>query len=69
MKKQLQNLAVLGTSTLASSGAFAAAAAAVDVADVTGTIANQLVPIGLVGAAVILLIVVVKAYKWIRRAF
>jgi len=65
------NLRLLSAAALSAvtSASFAAAGAAVTVTDVTGTIDNQLVPIGLVGAAVLALIVMVKAYKWIRRAF
>lgn len=55
----------------AVSGFFAttpALAAAVDVADVVTDIGAQLVPVGLIGTAVLLLIVGIKAYKWVRRA-
>ena len=48
--------------------AGAANAAAVDVTTVTADIAAQAVPIGLVGAAVLVLIVGVKAFKWVRAA-
>lgn len=58
----------LASASLVSGLAFAAPGAAVDVSDVTGTIAAQLVPIGLVGAAVLGVVVAIKAYKWIRRA-
>lgn len=53
---------------LVAGGAHAAAGTAVDVADVTGTIAAQLVPIGLVGVAVLGVVVAVKAFKWVRGA-
>lgn len=43
-------------------------AAAVDVAAVVTDIGAQLVPVGLIGSAVLLLIVGIKAYKWVRRA-
>lgn len=43
-------------------------AVGVDVTSVVTTIGDQLTPIGLVGAAVLSLIVAIKAYKWVRRA-
>lgn len=45
-----------------------ASAAGIDVTSVVTTISDQLTPIGLVGAAVLSLIVAIKAYKWVRRA-
>lgn len=65
MKAKLLLLAGLAMSSIA---AQAAPGSAVDVTDVTGTIAAQLVPIGLVGAAVLGVVVAIKAYKWVRRA-
>lgn len=53
---------------LAAGVASAAPTAAIDVADVTTSISNQLAPIGLVGAGILGLHVAVKAYKWIRAA-
>lgn len=55
-------------SMFASVAAFATAPAAPSVTDVTGYIESLAVPIGLVGAAVLILTLGVKAYKWIRRA-
>jgi len=50
-------------------GASAAShAAAIDVAAVVTDIAAQAVPVGLIGAAVLLLVVGIKAFKWVRRA-
>ena len=43
-------------------------AAAVDVASVVTDIAAQAVPVGLIGAAVLLIFVGVKAFKWVRMA-
>jgi hypothetical protein len=51
-----------------SSVAQAAPAAAVDVTDITGTLTNQITPIGLVMAAGLTLAAIVVGYKWIRRA-
>jgi hypothetical protein len=54
-------IAGLGLSSLAN-------AAAVDVTAVTTDIAAQAAPIAAVGAAVLVLMVGVKAFKWVRRA-
>jgi len=43
-------------------------AAAVDVTAVVTDIGAQAVPIGLIGAAVMLIFVAVKAFKWVRSA-
>lgn len=45
-----------------------AMAQAIDVTDVVADIAAQAVPVGLIGSAVLLLIVGIKAFKWVRRA-
>lgn len=62
----MKKLLVLAAA-LVSSAAFAVPAA-VDVTDTVATIGAQLVPIGLVGAAVLGITVAIKAYKWVRRA-
>lgn len=55
-----------------AAGAIAAASAAnagaVDVAGVVTDIGAQAAPIGLIGAAVLLIYVGVKAFKWVRAA-
>jgi len=43
-------------------------AAAVDVADVVTDIGAQAAPVAAIGAAVLLLLVAIKAFKWVRRA-
>lgn len=43
-------------------------AAAVDVAAVTTDIAAQAAPVAAIGAAVLILMVGIKAFKWVRRA-
>nr|WP_315489894.1 major capsid protein [uncultured Rhodoferax sp.] len=48
--------------------AGASQAAAVDVAAVVTDIAAQAAPIGLIGSAVLLIYVAVKAFKWVRSA-
>lgn len=58
--------AVLGGSALAL--AAGAANAAVDVAAVTTEISGALAPIGAIGAGVLLVLVAIKTYKWVRRA-
>ena len=42
--------------------------AAIDVAGVVTEIAASTTPIGLIGAAVLLVVVAVAAFKWVRRA-
>ncbi len=49
-------------------GASPVFAAAVDVTDVVADIALQAAPVAAIGAAVLLLIVGIKAFKWVRRA-
>lgn len=43
-------------------------AAAIDVSDVTADIAAQAAPVAAIGAAVLLLYVGIKAFKWVRKA-
>ncbi|MGN8002357.1 major capsid protein [Acidovorax sp. 22279] len=43
-------------------------AAAIDVAAVTTDIAAQAAPVAAIGAAVLLLYVGIKAFKWVRKA-
>lgn len=54
-------LGLLGTAQVAN-------AAAIDVTAVTTDIAAQAAPIAAIGAAVLLLFVGIKAFKWVRRA-
>ena len=49
-------------------GAAAANAAAVDVTDVVDNITAQGASIAAVGAAVLILYVGIKAFKWVRKA-
>lgn len=69
--KTLQNRLALAAASvvalLGSSSAFAVGTA-VDVTAVTADIAAQAAPIAAIGAAVLLLIVGIKAFKWVRRA-
>jgi len=43
-------------------------AAAVDVDDVVLDIAAQIAPVTAIGGGVLLLLVAIKAFKWVRRA-
>lgn len=49
-------------------GATASQAAAIDVAAVVTEIGTQSVPITLIGGAVLLIMVAVKAFRWVRSA-
>lgn len=49
-------------------GVTAAQAAAIDVTAVTTDIASQAVPVGLVGMAILLIYLAIKAFKWVRAA-
>ena len=65
MNKQIQRgLVVVGVLAATAS----ANAAAIDVGDIVTDIAAQATPIGLIDAAVLLLVVGIKAFKWVRSA-
>lgn len=53
---------------LSTLGAFGAANAAIDVAAVVTEVGDTLTPIGLIGAAVLLVYVGIKAFRWVRGA-
>ena len=54
---------------LAMFGFFGVAnASAIDVADVVTAISAQSVPVTLIGTAVLVLLVGIKAFKWVRKA-
>lgn len=53
---------------VAAATAVPAMAAAIDVTDVVTDIAAQAAPIGLIGGAVLVIYVAVKAFKWVRAA-
>ena len=48
--------------------ATGAHAAAIDVGDVVTEIGAQVGPIGLIGSAILLVIVAIAAFGWVRRA-
>ena len=52
----------------AFAGAAAANAAAIDVTAVSADIAAQAAPVAAIGAAVLILFVGIKAFKWVRKA-
>lgn len=65
MKNKLQKLAILA----ATMGTAAAShAAAIDVDAVVTDIGAQAAPIALIGGAVLVIVVGVKAFKWVRSA-
>lgn len=65
MTKQIQN-GLLAAGVLVAT--VAPAQAAVDVTAVVSEISGAAAPIGLIGAAVLVVMVGIKVYKWIRRA-
>lgn len=58
----------LALAALAASTAGLSQAAAIDVAAVVTDIGAQAAPIALIGSAVLLLVVGIKAFKWVRCA-
>lgn len=68
---QLKNrVAALSGLSLATIAPFAMASGGggVDVSDVVAAIEAAATPIGLIGAAVLIVLVAIKVYKWVRRA-
>lgn len=63
-KETLRMGALAAGTTLAG----AANAAAIDVTAITTDIAAQAAPVAAIGAAVLLLFVGIKAFKWVRKA-
>lgn len=57
-----------GLALLLLTGAAMSHAAAIDVTAVVTDIGAQATPIAAIGAAVLLLVVGIKAFKWVRRA-
>ncbi|MDP2034188.1 MAG: major capsid protein [Polaromonas sp.] len=70
MKAKLNFVQLMLAVVFMALAAFAAPAraAAVDVAAIVTDIGAQAVPIGLIGGAVLLIVVAVKAFKWVRSA-
>lgn len=65
-KNKMARLAVVAPAVLLASGAKAAA---IDVTAVVTSIGDTLAPVGLIGVAVLSVIVAIKAFKWVRQAF
>ena len=65
MKFSNPKLAALVVASVAAAGANAAA---IDVTAVVTDISAQAAPIGLIGGAVLVIYVAVKAFKWVRAA-
>lgn len=65
---QKSKLAALAAAGLALTATQPAMAAAIDVAAVVTDIGAQAVPVGLIGGAVLLIYLAVKAFKWVRAA-
>ncbi|CAN7262018.1 major capsid protein [Acidovorax sp. LjRoot129] len=62
--RRLATAAAAGALVLATNMAHAA----IDVTGVVAEIDDTIAPIGLIGAAVLLVVVAVAAFKWVRRA-
>lgn len=61
-----RSIALLGAPLALAAGS--ASAAAIAVADVVTDIGAQAAPVALIGTAVLMLFVGIKAFKWVRRA-
>ncbi len=57
-----------GSTALVLAALSSQANAAIDVSGVVTEISGTLAPIGLIGAAVLLVMVSIKAFKWVRGA-
>lgn len=62
------NMIKVGTGAALLSLAGASQAAAIDVTAVVTDVAAQLTPIGLIGSAVLLVFVGIKAFRWVRSS-
>ncbi|OBU68462.1 methyltransferase [Stenotrophomonas maltophilia] len=68
LKGKRAALAAAVTAALVSAPAFASGGGGVDVGPVVTAINGALGPVGQIGAAVLMVLVGVKVYKWVRRA-
>lgn len=60
---------IAGVAAVASLGLMTTGAqAAIDVTDVVAEVSGSAAPVALIGTAVLLLFVGIKAFKWVRRA-
>lgn len=67
-KMKIFNRVLATAVVLAAAAALPVQAAAIDVTSVVTDIGAQAVPIGLIGGAVLVIFVAVKAFKWVRAA-
>lgn len=69
-KKARRALAMIATGALAAPAAFAQTAGgeAIDVGAVVAKINAQLTPVATIGAAILLVVVGIAAFGWVRRA-
>lgn len=65
--KQVRNIA-LGLAGVGFLSASVPASAAIDVTAVVTEISGTAAPIAAIGAAVLIVMVGIKAYRWVRRA-
>lgn len=68
MKSALRNRLLAGVAVATSPVLAFAQATPVDVTDVVDAIEAAATPVGRIGAAVLILMVGIKVYKWVRRA-
>jgi len=68
LKGKTAALATVSAVALAAAPAFAAGGGGVDVGDVVSAISGAAAPIAAIGSAVLLVMVGIKVYKWVRRA-
>lgn len=69
LKARFAPVAATGTAIVAASGsALASGGGGVDVANVVSAIEGAAGPIAQIGAAVLIVMVGIKVYKWVRRA-
>jgi len=68
LKGKVVAATAVASAALFSAPAFAGGGGGVDVGDVVTSINGALAPIGLIGVAVLSVMVGIKVYKWVRRA-
>jgi hypothetical protein len=68
LKNKFAGLLALALVALTVPGIALAGGGGVDVSGVVTAIQAAATPIGLIGAAVLLILVAIKVYKWVRRA-
>ena len=67
-RSKFSALAMLLAVALTAAPAFASGGGGIDVSAVVTAVNGTLTPVGLIGAAVLLVHVGIKTYKWVRRA-